>query len=139
MNALVTGSNGFVGNSVCEKLQSVGIQVTGTLRRQLDYSVGFETAFVGDIGSRTSWHSTLEGVDVVVHLAARVHQINDISSNPLNLYREVNVEGTKRLATSCIEAGVKRLIFASSIKVNGENTNGRQPFSESDTPAPAEP
>lgn len=79
--------------------------------------------------------TALKGVDFVIHLAARTHVMDDQSTNPLEEYRRINVHGTKALSKAATEAGVKRLIFLSSIKVNGEQTTFK-PYTASDTPAP---
>ncbi|MCL5406802.1 MAG: SDR family oxidoreductase [Deltaproteobacteria bacterium] len=92
---------------------------------------------VGDIGPNTDWTAAFRGVDAVVHLAARVHMMRDRAADPLVEFRRVNVEGTRRLANSAAKAGVKRFLFLSSAKVNGEWTgNGKGPFSETDCPRP---
>ena len=112
-----------------------------------------EIVVVGNIDANTDWTAALEGVDAVVHLAARVHVMDDTAEDPLVAFRTVNVEGTRRLAESAAKAGVRRFVFISSIKVNGESTEVRGQesdvrnrgqsdilmFSESDTPAPADP
>ena len=120
---LVTGSGGFIGRALCPKLLAEGWQVRGTFRSESDASRlpdGVETVPTGSINSDTKWDDALAGFDTVVHLAARVHVMNDVSSDQLAEYRKVNVEGTKCLAVAAAKAGVKRFIYISSIKVNGE-------------------
>ncbi|MFX5825153.1 NAD-dependent epimerase/dehydratase family protein, partial [Acinetobacter baumannii] len=78
-----------------------------------------ETIEVGDLGPQTDWHQALKGIDTVVHCAARVHVMNETAGDPLSLFRRVNVEGSLALARQARDAGVKRLVFLSSIKVNG--------------------
>lgn len=90
---------------------------------------------IGDIGPATDWSQALSGCDAVVHLAARVHVMRP-GTDAADYFR-VNVEGSERLARSAAAAGVRRLVFLSSVKVNGEATEGRA-FSESDPPAPAD-
>jgi nucleoside-diphosphate-sugar epimerase len=90
---------------------------------------------VSDIGSNTDWRAALQGISSVIHLAGRAHVMRESASNPLAAYRETNVAGTRRLAEAAAEEGVKRFIFLSSIKVNGERTD-LQPFRESDEPRP---
>jgi nucleoside-diphosphate-sugar epimerase len=90
---------------------------------------------VGEINKRTWWNSALVGVETIVHLAARVHVMHDTAESPLNAFREVNVHGALNLAQQAAEAGVKRFIFMSSIKVNGEFTRPDHPFTEADTPS----
>lgn len=137
--ALVTGVTGFVGRALCTKLQMNGWIVRAAVRdlRVRDIVSG-ERVAVGDIGSATTWDRVLTDVDVVVHLAARVHVMREKSADPLTKYREVNVFGTDRLARMAADSGVKRLIYVSTIKVNGEETAGK-PFAESDPANPGDP
>lgn len=94
-----------------------------------------EVAPVGSIGPDTDWGAALSGVDTVVHLAARVHVTDETAADPMAAFRQVNVLGTERLARSAAAAGVRRLVFLSSVKVNGEGTRGRA-YTEGDAPAP---
>jgi len=89
-----------------------------------------------DVGPDTQWHRALEGIDAVAHLAARVHVMHDTSADPLADFRRVNVQGTVRLAQAAAQARVKRLVFVSSVKVNGESSV--RPFTESDAPRPVD-
>ena len=89
---------------------------------------------MGDIGPDTDWSAALQGVGTVVHLAARVHVMHDTAADLLAEFRRVNVDGTRLLARMAAAAGVQRLLFLSSIKVNGEST--RRPFTEADAPRP---
>jgi nucleoside-diphosphate-sugar epimerase len=93
---------------------------------------------VGEIGGATEWRNALAGASVVVHLAARVHIMRETASDALAEFRRVNVAGTERLARMAASAGVRRLVYVSSIKVNGEATEAR-PFSASDEPCPLDP
>ncbi len=93
----------------------------------------------GELGPETDWREALSGVEVVVHLAARVHQMRDRTADPLAEFRLVNVAGTRRLAEQAAKAGVKRFVFVSSIKVNGEGTSPGQAYCETEMPAPADP
>ncbi len=93
---------------------------------------------VGDLSPDTDWTTALEGCDVVIHLAARVHVMNDSASDPLAAFRAVNVDATLNLARQALAKGIKRFIFVSSIKVNGEETT-IQPFTAFDEPAPVDP
>lgn len=151
---LVTGPDGFVGSCLCRELLERGWSVVGAVRKarpvssaQTDYTSlkGKEHSCVrfvcvGDIGPATDWTAALEGIDAVVHLAARVHVMEDSASDSLDEYRNVNVEGTRRLAEASAVAGVKRFVFISSIKVNGESTDDMTgAFKESDTPNPEDP
>jgi nucleoside-diphosphate-sugar epimerase len=154
---LVTGARGFVGRPVVEALLASGSRVTGAVRTrpQTDRSVegkglrlrteetggegGYSEVAAGELGPETDWREALAGVDVVVHLAARVHQMQDRAADPLAEFRRVNVEGTRHLAEQAAAAGVRRFIFVSSIKVNGEGTAPGEAYRETDVPAPADP
>ena len=94
---------------------------------------GAEGALVGDIGPETDWSEALDGIEGIVHLASRVHVMRESTSDPLAAYREVNVAGTKRLARQAAEAGVKRLVYISSVKVNGERSGERDERPTSNT------
>jgi nucleoside-diphosphate-sugar epimerase len=133
---LITGSSGFVGRQLCARLISDG----RSLRCAVHNSSRMEnTLAVGDIGPETVWTSALTGVDAVVHLAARAHIRNDTAFNPLAEFRRVNVEGTLNLARQAAEAGIKRFIFLSTVKVNGEQTSSNHPFTEQDPPSSEDP
>lgn len=137
-NILITGANGFVGRAVCARLLLEGWQVRGVIRstKQVDsLLVGIEIIKIGSIGTDTDWSDALTGVDAVVHLAARVHVMNDNVAEPLAAFRQVNVAGTERLARIAATNGVKRFVFLSTVKVNGEETENHQ-FTERDTPNP---
>jgi len=95
-----------------------------------------DTVTIPVIGADTDWCAALAGVNVVFHLAARVHIMNDSASNPLAEFRKTNVDATLNLAKQAVTAGVKRFIFISSVKVNGEFTNIGEPFKETDLPMP---
>lgn len=136
---LVTGANGFVGKALCAELHERGIAVCAAVRSANVEFDDLEREIVGAIDAETDWTNALHGVDVVTHLAARVHVMHDESNDPLEEFRRVNVAGTENLARQAARAGVKRLVFVSSIKVNGEATcEGRQ-FSECDMPSPQDP
>lgn len=136
---LITGANGFVGHVLCEEAVSRGFRVKGTTRTACHLPSGVENVVIGTIDGRTNWTAALEGVDVVIHLAARVHVMKDISSDPLAEFLKVNMQGTANLACQAATSGVKRLVYVSSIKVNGEETFGEQSYSEQDFPAPQDP
>jgi nucleoside-diphosphate-sugar epimerase len=130
MKVLVTGANGFVGQSLSAALVFSQYGVVAELRGLSKMQAGIEQVGVGSIDGMTNWGLALETVDVVVHLAARVHVMNDTISDPLAEFRKVNVEGTLNLARQAAAAGVKRFIFMSSVKVNGEVTALGSPFTE---------
>lgn len=133
---LVTGAAGFVGGFLCNYLTDKGFKVRAAVRCSNLDSV--ETFSVGDIDGNTDWTKVLEGCDYVVHLAARVHVMSEKSGNPIELYRSTNTEGTRNLSSQAASAGVKRFIYLSSIKVNGEETRTR-PFAADDVPNPEDP
>ncbi len=140
MKVLVTGANGFVGAALCRALAQQGHAVRRALRAPQAEKVfeepGAETAAVGNIDAQTEWVTALQGMDAVIHLAARVHVMQEAAGDPLAEYRRVNVAGTERLARAAAAAGVKRLVYVSSIKVNGESTVFGKKFTEQDVPAP---
>jgi nucleoside-diphosphate-sugar epimerase len=131
---LVTGATGFVGRQLCAELDGAGYLVRAAVRAGRGLPQGArESAVLHDISGATDWREALSQVDFVVHAAARVHVLNDTRS--ASLYNQTNVEGTTRLAKQAAESGVRRFVYLSSIKVNGEGTQ-RQPYTGSDTPAP---
>lgn len=133
---LVTGGTGFIGAALTKKIQQdQRFDVCVSLRDQRHVS-GVRTHHVSDLNADTNWSSALEGVDVVIHTAARVHVMQDSSSDALAEFRKVNVEGTLNLARQAASAGVKRFIFLSSIKVNGEGTEPGEVYKPDDVPAP---
>lgn len=129
MRTLVTGATGFVGQALCLHLERRGHAVRRMVRRPAAGLPG-DSVVVGDIGPQTDWTRALDGVEVVVHLAARVHAPRTQASE----YQAVNNLGTSRLANAAASVGVRRLVLLSSVKVNGETT--RRPFSEADPPGP---
>lgn len=132
---LITGANGFVGQALCPHLIDAKFTVRKALRRKLNHQEQEDCQIVGDIDANTDWAQALDGIDSVVHLAARAHVMNEFVSDPLSEYRKVNVAGTANLAQQAARAKVRRFIFVSSIKVNGEKTEDRR-FTESDEAAP---
>lgn len=117
MRLVVTGANGFVGKVVCAEAGQAGHEVVRVVRR-----AGVEPAGVvamGEIDGNTDWGTTLQGADVVLHLAARVHVLRESAEDPLAAFRAVNVAGTRRLAEAAAEAGVPRMVLVSSIKAAG--------------------
>ncbi len=128
---LVTGATGFVGRALCAQLDAAGHAVIPAVRRGTGLP---DEVVVGDIGPSTDWHMALEGCDAVVHLAARVHKMRESTQDPHVLYHETNTEATLNLARQAAQAGVKRFVFVSTIKVNGEGRD--EPYRETDVPAP---
>jgi len=131
---LVTGASGFVGTALCNRLQADAIDFVPVVRQKLrsaDYEIGPMTA-------ETDWSDALRECSCVVHLAARVHVMEERVTNPLEAFRALNVAATENLARQAAQHGVRRFVFVSSIKVNGE-VSSRAPFSAADVPAPADP
>jgi len=137
---LVTGANGFVGRALCARLVSDAWEVVASVRSTAALPalpLGVRSIVTDPLEFGTGWARALEGVDTVIHLGARVHRLRDPSPDPLAEYRRVNALGTQRLASACATAGVRRLVYASSVKVNGD---GRAvPYTEDDAPAPIDP
>jgi UDP-glucose 4-epimerase len=134
---LITGASGFVGRALSRELSRADFQVRAAVRDERRAPPeAAETAIVADLNAATRWQGALAGVEIAIHLAARAHVMNDSGDD--EAYMEANARATLNLATQCADAGVRRLIFLSSIKVNGEATFGR-PFSARDTPRPLDP
>ena len=136
---LVTGASGFVGQALCAELTSCAYAVRGVFRSHTSaISLGADIGqiIIKSMDGETSWSAALRNVDVVVHLAARVHVMNDVAFDPLTDFRRVNVEATLRLARQAAIAGVKRFVFISSVKVNGEATGAMEVFRPDDVPQP---
>jgi len=139
MKYLVTGANGFVGRALCAELLRQHHSVRSAVR-SASYSMDeADQIVVGAIDNRTDWSVALRDVDVVVHLAARVHVMNDVSVDPLMEFNKVNFHGTENLARQAASAGVKRLVYVSSVKVNGEETFADGRFAEKNLPDPSDP
>jgi len=142
MNILVTGASGFVGKRLCAQLALSPWRVRQVFRQpqpSSNHSSRSESIHVAEVGPFTDWRDALNGIDRVVHLAARVHVMSDLSVNPLAEFRRVNVDATINLAQQAAAAGVKRFVFISSIKVNGETTAPNFCFRQDTPPAPEDP
>jgi UDP-glucose 4-epimerase len=133
---LVTGANGFVGRHVVSALTQAGWHVRSA-QRSVDSTSSTADLVTGlELGPSTNWQAALNGVQVVIHLAARAHRSKNIQERERDLYFSINVDGTLQLARSALSAGVQEFIFLSSVAVNGSTTDGRAPFCEDDVPAP---
>ncbi len=142
MKVLVTGASGFVGGALVNRLLSDSTfnGVLAAVRRVREpLPERGLTIQVNDFSKDTDWGSALIGVDAIVHCAARVHVMGDRAIDSLTQYRRVNVDGTISLATQAAKFGVRRFVFVSSVKVNGQSTEIGRPFKEEDIPAPVDP
>jgi len=138
MNLLLTGATGFLGRRLAEALQSRSeLKLTAVVRRRVEI-LGARIVEVRGLDADTDWSTALTNQQVVIHSAARAHIMKDAVADPLAEYRRVNVDGTLNLARQAAQAGVKRFIFVSSVKVNGEHT-GDKPFGHLDLPAFQDP
>lgn len=139
MRVLITGASGFVGGRLVNVLaEKTALELYAATRRDISHCPAI-VRIAEDFSSEAKVAPLVEGMDVVVHAAARVHVMNDDSVDPLEAFRKVNVEGTLNLARAAVSAGVKRFVFVSSIKVNGEGTPKGVPYCAADTPAPLDP
>ena len=135
---LVTGASGFVGRALLERLRQEECEVVAAVRAvgTLQPRDGLTEVAVGDLTLFDDWASLLQGIDTIVHLAARVHQMNEDEAQAEERYRLANVEVTRRLADAAQQAGVKCFLFVSSIKVNGEG--GTNTIRADDAPMPSD-
>lgn len=131
---LVTGADGFVGKALIKYFYNNNFKFRGVTRKPSDNLIN-----IGDINSNTDWCETLKDIDVIIHLAAHVHVMDGKSQSNISKFEEVNVKGTINLAKQAINSGVKRFIFLSSIKVNGNFTSLNRPFKVDDKPNPSDP
>lgn len=139
---LLTGSTGFLGKQLLKELvkkDQYNLHLAARSFKTNELNEKISTFHLEGIDSNTDWQFPLVDCDIVIHTAARVHIMNENTSNPLEEFRRVNVEGTLNLAKQAAEKGVKQFIFISSIKVNGEFTEHMQPFRPDDKPSPQDP
>jgi len=129
---VVSGANGFIGRALCRHLSGQGRVVRAVVHRPGRTSAGQQEVILA-IGPQTNWQAVLEGVEIVVHLAAHVH-VRSHASKDEDAFHEINTLGTRTLAEAAIRAGVKRLVYLSTVKVHGEAS--AHPFRESDVLAP---
>jgi nucleoside-diphosphate-sugar epimerase len=135
VRVLVTGATGFIGHELCKTLTQAGHVVRAALRTEQTLPPGVsERSVVGTIGAATEWEDALSGADAVVHLAARAHVVREPSTNT-HLYAETNSNGTRTLANAARRAGLRRFVYLSSVKVNGEETISRA-YTSDDEPRP---
>ncbi len=137
---LVTGATGFIGQAVVKKLLALAFSVSAAVRSVSPALPNSLTQIeIGDLASLPEDNSFLQGIDVVIHIAARAHIMNETESEPLAEFRKINTTATLNLAVQAAEAGVKRFIFISSIKVNGESTTRSLAFTSESTLIPTDP
>jgi nucleoside-diphosphate-sugar epimerase len=136
MTVLLTGASGFVGKAFLKTAQLYGLRIRPAFR-SLDSAKEYpEAVLVAEMDGAVDWSQALQGVHVVIHMSARAHIMQEELLDPLTEYRRVNVEGTLNLALQAAAAGVRRFVFISSVKVNGEATAPGRPFTADDAPAP---
>jgi UDP-glucose 4-epimerase len=132
----ITGASGFVGQALIAKLTKY--EVTAIVRNHAP-NLNVKKCFRTEISEFSDHSEALKNCDVVIHCAARVHVMNEQTADPLEVYRQINTRAVLSFAQQAAAQGVKRFIFISSIKVNGECTEQSKPFTAFDTPAPVDP
>lgn len=140
MQIAVSGANGFVGRALCRVLLEAGHGVIALVRRPSSIAEGVLERVIADdhFASLALGNPALDPIDAFVHLAARVHVMQDGSTDPLADYRAVNVKGALDAASAALLAGARRFVFVSSVKALGEGEPGR-PWREDDEPKPTDP
>ena len=135
---LITGATGFVGRALFENLKSKKKYFAHLTTRtnQEELFEGGKAFNIGEIDPNTNWKDALDGVSCIVHCAARAHMMEKKQTDSLNAYRRINVDGTRNLAKQAALRGIKRFIFLSSVKVNGEETIASKSFKYDDIPQP---
>ena len=136
LRTLITGPSGFVGRALSAQVSRSGHEVSFVVRGR-EEAHNIPGAFlIQELNASTQWNRAVQEADVVLHLAARVHVMQDTTADPIAAFRSVNVGGTLNLARQAAQAGVKRFVFISTAKVNGESTQPDRPFTEADIPNP---
>jgi len=136
---LVTGAGGFIGRVAVRAFLAAGWQVRAAARSvPADAEPDAEWLAVGDVREPSAWQGAAEGISYIIHLAGRAHMLRETTHGSLAIFRSINVEATRRLASEAARAGVRRFVFMSSIGVNGQRTDA-VPFRESDAPRPSTP
>jgi len=136
---VLTGATGFLGTRVADQIDRQGDLNLTRIVRRAEPAVGEREVVIDSLDACTDWSTALKNQEVVIHAAARAHIMREEVADPLAEYRNVNVDGTLNLARHALEAGVKRFVFVSSIKVNGEQTALGRCFTSEDSPAPEDP
>lgn len=137
MRILLTGASGFVGRATLGAALAAGHEVRAVVRQGEAPAPPAQVVRVSDLASYTGWRDALDGVDAVVHLAARVHVMRDRGADSLAAFRAVNVDGARKVASAAAEAGVRRFVFVSSVKVHGEASHDT-PFTADSPLAPSD-
>lgn len=135
---LITGATGFIGTALSLYLQQQGHELRGAVRRPVPQGIPYEAVPVGNLHAGTPWSGALEGIEIVIHLAARIQPPDHAENDPLEAFRRVNVEATAALARQAAEAGVQRFIHLSTVKVHGETNPPDQMIREEAPLAPAD-
>jgi len=140
MKLLLTGANGFVGSALCQRFLTEKNTVVAPTRSSISLPNHelLQAAKITGLQDDIDWTEYLDNIEVVIHLASRVHVMNEISENPTAEFRKINVDATLNLARQAASNGVSRFIYISSIKVNGEETFPNQPFKADDIPSPVD-
>ena len=133
---LVTGATGFIGRNVCADLHAAGFHVRAAVRSSASLSDDWEQIEIGEIRADTAWDAALDNVHAIVYLASHSPQAGENPEDAKRAYKQVLVEGSERLARAALAAGVRRLLYISTIKVNGEATPINVPFTEDTPPRP---
>ena len=140
MRIFITGANGFIGSALVRKMHVLGFSIVGAVRKKtLIFPSSVEQFEIGNMSEKTDWTTGLRNVNVVIHLAARVHIMVDTAHDSLSEFRRINTEATLQLAKQAVNCGVRRFIYLSSIKVNGEFTAEGRPFTVDDKFIPTDP
>ena len=138
---LITGATGFIGKTLVQRLLARPEYAARIAVRRItkDLPAAAQPVLIEEIGPGTDWREAVEACRAIVHCAARVHVMEERAADPLQEFRRINVQGTLNLASQAAEAGIRRFVFLSSVKVNGEQTPLNRPFTEDDVPAPEDP
>lgn len=137
MSILVTGASGFIGSAVCSSALDRGISIRATSRVPRSSSPNIQYVLTPSNDGHSDWDPILDNVNCILHLSGRAHVMRETHSDPIALFRAINVESTLALAARAYKCGVKRFVYVSTIKVNGETTNGK-PFRFDDLPQPSD-
>lgn len=137
MNVLVTGASGFIGSAFCSIALNRGIFIRASSRVPRRSTSNIQYVLTPSEDSHSDWDPILENIDCVLHLSGRAHVMHETHSDPLALFRSINVQSSLALADRAVKCGVKRFVYVSTIKVNGETTNGK-PFRFDDSPQPSD-